>query len=103
MIDRLPEKWCIDVSDFNKVGRIVANYIGRNEWYLNSPKNVAYLNFTETNFDFWSHIARSNNLEYTEITFEEFKHFIINKQPPKPSKPEDLSYLIDFLKQQQIT
>lgn len=38
------------------------------------------------------------------ITIDQFKQYVLNiEEPIINNKPEDLSYLIDFLKQQQIT
>lgn len=96
----LPEKWCIDVSNF-EVGKEVIKIMKFSEWYLKNPKEVVYFNFTNTKFDFWSPIIR-NNLDYTLISYEDFQIHVLNQTPPKTTS-EDLSYLIDLFKQNQIT
>lgn len=96
----LPKKWCIDVSDF-EIGKKVVKAMKQPEWYLKNPKEVVYFNFIDTEFHFWTPIER-NNLEYTLISFEDFQIHVL-KQTPFKTTPEDLSYLIDLFKQQQIT
>jgi hypothetical protein len=50
---------------------------------------------------YWG-VSKPSEIGYEEISFEDFKVHILNEKSKK-SKPEDLSYLIGFLKQQQIT
>lgn len=81
----LPEKWCINVSDF-KVGEKVVKAMKKPQWYLKDPEEVAYFNFTELRFDFWTTITRDNNQEYTEISFEDFETLVLGKTPKTRTK-----------------
>jgi len=90
----LPEKWCINVSDF-KVGEKVVKAMKKPEWYLKNPKEVVYFNFTENMFDYWTPTER-NNLEYTLISFEDFETLVLGKTPT-PTPKEDYTYLVGIL------
>lgn len=99
----LPKKWCINMENFDE-GKIVAEFISKDHWYLArlGAVDVYQFNFTGLNFDFWTSFGNINNKEYLEITFEDFQICVL-KQTPTKTTSEDLSYLIDLFKQQQIT
>lgn len=96
---KLPKKWCIkqnvhrDVCDWFNEKFKSNNYVLYGGYsYLH---NVSKINHHE--------VLQNEILDgYTEITYEEFEYHILNK-PQIKSESEDLSYLIDLFKQQQIT
>jgi len=101
MIDRLPKNWCIrqdahqDVCDWFNAKYGISSFLEGGYTYLCKVP----LKDTGSIFQEIAPIG------FLEITYEEFKFFILDKEHLKKrvkSKPEDLSYLIDFLKQQQI-
>lgn len=100
-MEQLPEKWCIDMVNYDE-GKVVAEFLSKHHWYLTKNVDVYQFNFTGRNFDFWTSSGKINNLEYTKISFEDFQTHILYQTPIK-KQPEDLSYLIDLFKQQQIT
>ena len=98
---KLPKKWCIQGTKC----KIVQKY------FLNLEDNHITDYVTHESYENW--IFHSNRIngyysktsqceDYSMISLDFFKKYILN-QPLINSKPEDLSYLIDFLKQQQIT
>lgn len=80
MLDKLPEKWCIRWG--NKTNfEIIQKYLN-----TINPRN---LNYTHESIHSGAVVTFENNYignvkiipnEYTEITFEEFKKFVLNKE-----------------------
>lgn len=87
---KLPEKWCIKVTEEN--AEVLSNWRTAggavNNGYL-SNRGGEYCGLWDSSLP----------QGFQEISFEDFTIHILKQQP----KSEDLSYLIDFLKQQQIT
>lgn len=99
MIKKLPRNWCIRQNThqnvcnwFNRKYDIQSFLKGGYDYLSNRPVKDCNLVFQEN-------IPEG----FLEITYEEFEYFILNKKHLIKTKPDDLSYLIDFLKQQQIT
>jgi hypothetical protein len=109
----IPTKWCVKITEDNR--EVLELYRLTSISSIDSITNCTCLIFEALNKYLISDNAYSDNMYwgantpseigYEEISFEDFKVHILNELPknPKKSKPEDLSYLIDFLKQQQIT
>ena len=98
MIKKLPRNWCIKQNAhqnvcnwFNRKYDIQSFLEGGYDYLSNRPVK-------DYNLVFQENIPK----EFTEITYEEFEYFILNKEHLIKTKPDDLSYLIDFLKQKQI-
>ena len=74
----LPEKWCIDMSNFEQGKFIVNNLAKAQTWYLTSPNKVNYFLFENENFITWK--TKEENLgNYTEITFDQFKQHVLKE------------------------
>ena len=73
----IPEKWCINTSNFSVGEYLVNNFVPAQDWYLKMPNNVNYFHFKKNNFHFWREIKDE---EYTEITFEQFKKYILKQK-----------------------
>lgn len=105
MTTSIPRKWCVKITNGNKKllekwRQTVCSPKSENSCLMKDALNKYLLC---DNYKFSDHMYWGKGIPegYTEISFEDFKTFIINKTPPK-EHPENLSYLIDFLKQQQI-
>lgn len=85
-LTELPEKWCINVSDFNIGEYIVYNFAKEQCWYLNNPKNVNYFFFYRKVFDFWASTKKDHENCYTEISFEDFKRLVLKENNMKNRK-----------------
>lgn len=98
MIKKLPRNWCIRQNThqnvcnwFNRKYDIQSFLEGGYDYLSNRPVK-------DCNLVFQTKIPEG----FLEITYEEFEYFILNKEHLIKTKPDDLSYLIDFLKQKQI-
>lgn len=92
----LPEKWCVRIKNFS-MGLTVTGYIKNTKgygfsWYKTSPQDVDYI-FNNKNSWFWKnedHIdIKSLILEFTEITFEQFKKYVL-KEGTTSNNPNDV-------------
>lgn len=72
---KLPEKWCIKIPDYKTGLFIIENFAPKQDWYKNNPNNVNYFCFADTFFACW---AEKQPKDYTEITFEQFKKYVLN-------------------------
>ena len=66
-INELPEKWYIQVDDYNK--EILSNWIGKHNYNLGCWSSVL--------FDKRATDTRHVNFNYEKITFEQFQNFIL--------------------------
>lgn len=66
----LPERWYVRIPN-KQIGLIVAEWAGF-DWYERLPKYVTYVNFNKTHSD-------CLNPQLTEITFEQFKKYVLMK------------------------
>jgi hypothetical protein len=101
----IPTKWCVKITKDNR--KILENY------RLSLPGNKSdntcldrealgkWLISDNQYSDnmFWGKLSK--NKDYTLITFEQFQEHILGIKPVSNTS-EDLSYLIDFLKQKNI-
>lgn len=80
---KIPEKWCINVSDFEIGAYLINNFHKRNEmhWYKRFPNGVKYFNYNGNIPHFWS---SEKNAGYMEVTFEQFKKYILKQETMKP-------------------
>ncbi len=96
---KLPKKWCIKQNVHQDVC----------DWFNEKFKSDSYV--LHGGYTYLHNCPKTNSCDvlqnkildgYSEITWEEFEYHILNK-PQIKSESEDLSYLIDLFKQQQIT
>jgi len=98
-MEQLPEKWYLKVTEENhdivNYYRIhIAKYKDSN--FLFNEYNVMYYDGSGGNIN--------NKIELSKITTEQLNEYILSiREPIINQQPEDLSYLIDLFKQQQIT
>jgi len=84
----LPERWCIAVNhNTPEIGEYF-NHICNTTCY-SSSRFGGYLNWDR---QLKSAVAHSNRLQlgYTEITFEQFKKWVLDKQPVKTEEPKSI-------------
>lgn len=100
-MEQLPEKWCIQGTKCKTV----------QQYFLKLKDNHIPDYVTHDSYEKWIfHSNRVNGYysnsrqyeDYSMISLDLFKKYVLNKLPIKHT-PEDLSYLIDLFKQQQIT
>lgn len=97
---RLPEKWCIrGCSEL----RIFLDNIKNQNVYSKSSisgDNLRWCYFLKTRY-LWDGMedVGNNFKDYTEITFEDFEKYVLNKTP---EIKEDMSYLIKVLERCNI-
>ena len=89
----LPDKWSVKVTDKNR--KLINDWKITTEYDddLSRFKHYEYVNYDG---------AGVFELEYSEISLDQFKEYVLGKKPKKSVK-EDTSYLINFLKQNNIT
>ena len=90
----LPEKWCIKNTDLCIFDKI--NKIGFNSIYSGNSINKYYF-IIDGKIDCEYHAPEG----YTEITFEQFERYVLNKNETIRYEidKDDYSYLIKLLKQ----
>lgn len=89
----LPDKWSVKVTDKNR--KLI------NDWKITREYDddlFRFKHYEYVNYDG----AGVLELEYSEISLDQFKEYVLGKKPKKSVK-EDTSYLINFLKQNNIT
>lgn len=91
----LPDKWSIKVTDKNR--KLI------NDWKITTEYDddlFRFKHYEYVNYDG----AGVFEVEYPEISLDHFKEYVLDKTPKKQkSVKEDTSYLINFLKQNNIT
>lgn len=72
----LPEKWCVEINSINAVE--LYNYARSKDDFDYSVGFKGYLINTSKD-NTYQHWGKSQNEGYTEITFEQFKKYVLNK------------------------
>ncbi len=100
MKEELPKKWAVKRTCNNSE---ILNDWNNNHYLFKEQHRINAESICDEDY-FYDDQAHTAKLQpgYTEITFEQFQEHILGIKPVSNTS-EDLSYLIDFLKQQQIT
>lgn len=88
----VPEKWCVKLDSSNKTS--IIRFLRNNNYSFkldDVDEFFVHFPFIGNNGSCYYSVQQS----YTEITFEEFEKYILNKQI---DVPEDYTYLVKFLK-----
>lgn len=88
----VPDRWCVKLNSRNRL--IVLKFLKDNGYHYSvedEDEFFVHFPFIGNNGSCYYSVQQS----YTEITFEEFEKYILNKQI---DVPEDYTYLVKFLK-----
>lgn len=92
----LPDIWHIEINDKNR--KIINSW--KIKQYLNDDL-FSNLQYTCVNNDGGGTIK--SDAHGIELTIDQFKEYVLGRKPKQKSIKEDTSYLINFLKQNNIT
>jgi hypothetical protein len=92
----LPDKWCIRggvnfnnwINNWDRINEDTINVSGRDETLIFYNLDIK----NPKSWQFQHYITK----EYTEISFEEFKQYVLKEEPVIES-PKDYTYLIKIL------
>lgn len=95
----LPEKWCIKGCDkLDKYQKVELQ--GKSNYCLNYIDYYYYNNSIDLDLKKWKYFEKYIPEDYTEITFEQFERYVLNKVESKIEiEKDDYSHLVKLLKQ----